>query len=169
MQTRKIYGDGVRAFLRWCEAMGRPPVLGRPTVNAFVSDLLDGGAEAATARSRQLAVRPFSAWLAEEGEIPDDLLANLRPPRLDHKVVQELDNDQCRLLIKVPAAHGGALRPVRSAGLSAQTAHACARRCRDEALGLGTGTALRLELIDGRGQSGMRLGEALAVPLQGLP
>lgn len=100
IQTRKTYGDGVRAFLRWCEATGRPPVLDRPTVNAFVSALLDGGAEAATARSRQLAVRRFSAWLAEEGEITVDQLANLKPPRLDHKVVQELDDDQCRLLIK---------------------------------------------------------------------
>ncbi|MFI6440642.1 tyrosine-type recombinase/integrase [Streptomyces sp. NPDC050759] len=100
IQTRKTYGDGVRAFLRWCEAAGRSPTLDRPTVNAFVSALLDGGAEAATARSRQLAVRRFSAWLAEEGEIPADQLANLKPPRLDHKVVQELDDDQCRLLIK---------------------------------------------------------------------
>lgn len=100
VQTRKTYGDGVRAFLRWCEATGRSPVLDRPTVNAFVSALLDGGAEASTARSRQLAVRRFSAWLAEEGEIAADQLVNLKPPQLDHKVVQELDDDQCRLLLK---------------------------------------------------------------------
>ncbi|WP_406199427.1 tyrosine-type recombinase/integrase [Streptomyces europaeiscabiei] len=100
VQTRKTYGDGVRAFLRWCEATGHSPGLDRPTVNAFVSALLDAGAEASTARSRQLAVRRFSAWLAEEGEITADQLVNLKPPQLDHKVVQELDDDQCRLLIK---------------------------------------------------------------------
>ena len=100
VQTRKTYGDGVRAFLRWCEATSRSPALDRPTVNAFVSALLDGGAEASTARSRQLAVRRFSAWLAEEGEIAADQLVNLKPPQLDHKVVQELDEDHCRLLIK---------------------------------------------------------------------
>lgn len=99
-QTRKTYGDGVRAFLRWCDAVDRPAVLDRPTVNAFVAALLDGGAEAATARSWQLAVRRFSAGLAEEGEIDADQPANLKPPQLDHKVVQELDDDQCRLLIK---------------------------------------------------------------------
>ncbi|MFF8839910.1 tyrosine-type recombinase/integrase [Streptomyces sp. NPDC015130] len=99
-QTRKTYRDGVRAFLRWCGAADRPPVLDRPTVNAFVSALLDGGAEASTARSRQLAVRRFSAWLAEEGEIADDQLVSLKPPKLDHKVVEELDDGQCRLLIK---------------------------------------------------------------------
>ncbi|MFF9235135.1 MULTISPECIES: tyrosine-type recombinase/integrase [unclassified Streptomyces] len=111
VQTIKTYGDGVRAFLRWCEATGRSPIFDRPTVNAFVSALLGAGAEASTARSRQLAVRRFSAWLAEEGEIVADQLANLKPPQLDHKVVQELDDDQCRLLIK--ACSGGDFRDRR--------------------------------------------------------
>lgn len=110
-QTRKTYGDGVRAFLRWCAAMGRSPALDRPTVNAFVSALLDGGAEAATARSRQLAVRRFSAWLADEGEIEADQLQTLKPPKLDHKIVQELDDDQLRALIK--ACKGNDLRDRR--------------------------------------------------------
>ncbi|MDO0937136.1 tyrosine-type recombinase/integrase [Streptomyces sp. DG2A-72] len=110
-QTLKTYGDGVRAFLRWCEGAGRAPVLDRPTVNAFVSAVLDGGAEASTARSRQLAVRRFSAWLADEGEIDTDQLLNLKPPKLDHKVVPELDDDQLRALIK--ACKGNDLRDRR--------------------------------------------------------
>ncbi|MER5830539.1 tyrosine-type recombinase/integrase [Streptomyces sp. NPDC002130] len=110
-QTLKTYGDGVRAFLRWCEAEDRPPVLDRPTVNAFVSALLDHGAQASTARSRQLALRRFSAWLADEGEVDTDPLLTLRPPKLDHKVVQELDDDQLRALIK--ACKGNDLRDRR--------------------------------------------------------
>ncbi|MFF4086368.1 tyrosine-type recombinase/integrase [Streptomyces nigra] len=110
-QTLKTYGDGVRAFLRWCEAAECPPILDRPTVNTFVSALLDGGAEASTARSRQLAVRRFSAWLADEGEIDTDQLLTLKPPKLDHKVVQELDDDQLRALIK--ACKGKDLRDRR--------------------------------------------------------
>jgi outer membrane murein-binding lipoprotein Lpp len=43
-------------------------VLDWATVNAFIAAVLDSGAEPATARSRQLAVRRFSAWCAEEGE-----------------------------------------------------------------------------------------------------
>jgi site-specific recombinase XerD len=99
-QTLKTYGDGVRAFLRWCEETDCAAVLDRPTVNGFVSALLDAGAEPSTARSRQLAVRRFSAWLYEEGEASTDELVNLKLPKLDTKVVQELDDDQCRLLIK---------------------------------------------------------------------
>ncbi|GAA3841725.1 tyrosine-type recombinase/integrase [Streptomyces coacervatus] len=125
VQTRKTYGDGVRAFLRWCESTGHSPVLDRPTVNAFVSALLDRGAEAATARSRQLAVRRFSAWLAEEGEITADQLANLKPPQLDHKVVQELDDEQLRALFK--ACEGKDLRDRRDEAIVRLMAETAAR------------------------------------------
>ncbi|MBC9728471.1 tyrosine-type recombinase/integrase [Streptomyces sp. TRM68367] len=110
-QTRKTYGDGVRAFLTWGDRTGAEPVLDRPTVNAFVAALIDAGAEPSTARSRQLALRRFSAWLADEGEIPADQLVNLKPPKLDAKVVRELDEGQCRALIKV--CKGGELRDRR--------------------------------------------------------
>ncbi|MET8683345.1 tyrosine-type recombinase/integrase [Streptomyces sp. NPDC004732] len=99
-QTIKTYGDGVRAFFRYCAREDIVPTLDRPSVNGFTAALLDGGAEASTARSRQLAVRRFSAWLAEEGEIDSDQLAALKPPKLDTKVVPELDADQLRALIK---------------------------------------------------------------------
>ena len=75
----------MRLFLAWCESEGIEPVLDRPTVDKWVASLLDGGAEPATARSRQLAVRRFSAWLAAEGEIPADELAHMSPPKLDVK------------------------------------------------------------------------------------
>lgn len=100
-QTLKTYGDGVRAFIRWAESQGRDPDLDRPTVNAFVSGLLDGGATASTARSRQLAVRRFSAWLAAEGEIETDPLVSLKPPKLDDRVIPELDEEQIRALVMV--------------------------------------------------------------------
>lgn len=98
--TLRSYGDGVRRFLAWCEAEGVDPAFNRPTVNAFVAGLLEAGAEAATARSRQLAVRRMSAWLAEEGEIERDELVGMKPPKLDAKVVPELTEDQLRALIK---------------------------------------------------------------------
>lgn len=99
-QTVKTYGDGVRKFAAWCAEADLPPELDRPTVNAFVSGLLDAGAEAATARSRQLSLRRFSAWLHEEGEIDKDELAQLKPPKLDSKIVPELSEDQLKELIK---------------------------------------------------------------------
>lgn len=100
-KTLKTYADGIRAFLRWADDTGRTDLdLDPATVNAFTAALLDAGAEGTTARSRQLAVRRFSAWLAEEGETDADLIANLKPPKLDTKVVPELDDDQVRALIK---------------------------------------------------------------------
>lgn len=100
-QTIRNYGNGVRAFIRWCEDNGHSPAaLERNLVQGFVADILAGGAEPATARARQLAVRRFSNWLAEEGEIDDDPLVGLKSPKLDQKVVQSLTDDELRLLIK---------------------------------------------------------------------
>ncbi len=72
-------------------------------MKGFVADLLEGGAEPATARARQLGVRRFSAWLAEEGEIDDDPLLGLKAPKLDAKVTDSLTDDEVRVLIKACA------------------------------------------------------------------
>jgi site-specific recombinase XerD len=69
-------------------------------VKGFVADLLDGGAEPSTARSRQLGVRRFSAWLEEEGEVDTDPLLGLKAPKLDTKVADSLTDDELRRLIK---------------------------------------------------------------------
>ena len=102
-QTVKAYGDGVRRFLGWCEVEDVPAVLDRPTVTGFIAGLLDAGAEPATARSRHLALRRFSAWLVEEGEADTDHLIGTKPPKLDVKVVDPLTDDQLRALIKACA------------------------------------------------------------------
>lgn len=101
--TVKTYGDGVRAFVRWSDRTGTPPVLDRPTVNAFTAALIEDGAEAATVKSRQAAVRRFSKWLAEEDEIDVDHLAGLKPPKLDVKVIPELTEEQLKALLKACA------------------------------------------------------------------
>ncbi|SBS77345.1 Integrase family protein [uncultured Mycobacterium sp.] len=101
--TVKVYGDGVRTFLKWCEKHHHSPALDRELMKAFVADLLDAGAEPATARSRQLAMRRFSAWLEEEGEIDTDPLLGLKAPKLDTKVTDSLTDDELRKLIKACA------------------------------------------------------------------
>jgi site-specific recombinase XerD len=99
-QTIKSYGDGVRGFIRWCEDNSHSPGLDRDLVKGYVAGLLDGGAEPATARARQLGVRRFSAWLAEEREVDDDPLLGLKAPKLDTKVTESLTEDELRRLIK---------------------------------------------------------------------
>jgi len=98
-QTVKSYTDGVRLFLSWCDREQIEPALDRPTVDKWIADLLDGGAEPSTARSRQLAVRRFSAWLAAEGEIPADQLAHMSPPKLDVKAVPVLTDGQLKAML----------------------------------------------------------------------
>jgi site-specific recombinase XerD len=98
-QTVKSYTTGVRLFLAWCDREQVEPALDRPTVDKWIAALLDGGTEAATARSRQLAVRRYSAWLAAEGEMPADPLAHMSPPKLDDKVVPVLADDQLKAML----------------------------------------------------------------------
>lgn len=102
-QTVKTYTDGIKRFLDWCQRTDTTPDLTRPVVNAFIATLLDEGAEGSTARSRQLALRRFSAWLTEEGELDQDRLIGLKPPKLDSKIVPELSDDQLKALIKACA------------------------------------------------------------------
>lgn len=101
--TLKVYGDGVRAFFRWCDRNGHTPALERDLVKGFVADLLESGIEAATARSRQLSMRRFSAWLEEEGEIATDPLLGLKAPKLDTKIVKSLSDNDIRRLVKACA------------------------------------------------------------------
>jgi site-specific recombinase XerD len=113
--TVKSYGDGVRRFLTWCADEDRPAVLDRASVTAFVAGMLDGGAEPATARSRHLALRRFSAWLVAEGEAPADALLGLRSPKLDSKVVEPLSESDLKALLK--ACAGTDLRDRRDEAL----------------------------------------------------
>ena len=136
--TVRLYATGVRAFLAWCDRQGRPATLDRPTVAAFVAELLNDGREAATARARQLALRRFAAWLADEGELPVDPLAGLKPPKLDSKVVPVLSDQQLRGLLA--ACQGPALRDRRDEAL--------VRLLTETGLRAGETVALRVEDVD---------------------
>jgi len=65
--TIKMYSAGVHAFLRWCAKTGTEPQLSKATAQAFVADLLKGGAEGPTAHAGLKGLRRFSAWLVAEG------------------------------------------------------------------------------------------------------
>lgn len=110
-QTIKSYGDGVRAYLTWCARQNVPAVLDRRQLREFVDGLLTAGAKPATVVSRHLAVRRFSAWLAEEGEQASDPLLGVKSPKLDKPVVEPLSDDQLRAMVK--ACRGTDLRDRR--------------------------------------------------------
>lgn len=137
-QTLKSYTDGVTAYLAWCQQEDAPP-LERSSLRGWVTSLLDAGRSPATARARQLAVRRFTTWLAEEGEIPVDPFVGVKPPKLDQAVVEPLTEDELRALLK-------ACQPPKGA-----TPAEALRYRRDEAI-------LRLML-----ETGARAGEVVAI------
>jgi len=142
-QTVKTYHDGVRFYLAWCAEQESAP-LERSSLRGWVTTLLNGGSAPATARARQLAVRRFTSWLAEEGEIPADPFLGVKAPRLDTTVVEPLTEDELKALLK-------ACIPPKSA-----TPAEALRFRRDEAI-------LRLML-----ETGARAGEVVAVQLADL-
>lgn len=114
-QTVKSYGDGVRAFIRWCTASEAPAELTRPRLRGFVDALLADGAKPATAVSRHLAVRRFSAWLADEGEIPVDELLGVKAPKIDKDHVEPLTDVQLKAMLI--ACRGAEMRDKRDEAL----------------------------------------------------
>ena len=136
--TLRIYRAGVRAYLAWCQENGQPAILDRNLVAAFTADLLDQGAEPATAKARHLAVRRFARWLAAEGELADDPLAGMKPPKLDAKLIPVLDDQQLRSLLR--ACEGRTLRDRRDEAL--------VRLMMETGLRAGEVVALRLEDVD---------------------
>lgn len=97
--TIKTYLDGVNPYLSWCGAEQLDP-LNRGALQAWINSLLDAGRSAATAKTRMQAVRHYTRWLAEEGEIAANPFLGLKPPKVDEPVVPVLSDDQLRALIK---------------------------------------------------------------------
>jgi site-specific recombinase XerD len=139
-ETLKSYAAGVRIYLEWCEANDRAPLV-KAHLNAWTVELLDGGAAPSTATSRQLGVRRFSAWLAEENEIPADPFLGVKSPKIDVPVIDPLTEDDLKALIRACQV---------AAGTDPKVAF---RRRRDEAI-------IRL-MID----TGARAGEVAVIAL----
>jgi integrase len=147
--TIDSYVRGVKYYLAWC---GNAPPLDRQTLQRWVTHILASGAEPATARIRQQAVRRFAAWLAdpEQGEIEADPFLGMKPPKVDTKVVARLDDDELRLLLK--ACAGRELRDRRD--------EACLRLLAETGMRAGELLALNVGDVDlQRGLATIRKGK----------
>jgi integrase/recombinase XerD len=58
-----------------------------------------GEAAGATTRTRQMALKRFSAYLVDEGITNTDPLLGLKPPALDTTVVESLTDDELKRLL----------------------------------------------------------------------
>src|SRR5690606_36468461 len=102
-RTIDNYLTAVRLYERWCADHDRPATIDRRTAEAWIADMLASGASAGTARVRQAGLRQYSRWLAGEEIIPADPLRDLKPPKLDSKVVEVYTEADLVALIKTCA------------------------------------------------------------------
>jgi site-specific recombinase XerD len=105
--TIRSYTGGVQQFIEFCERECLSTRLDRATLDQFVVDVFERGRGEATVKARQFAVRQFSAWLAEEGEIGRDELLGVKTIKLPEKITPRLTDEECDALIsacKTPAA-----------------------------------------------------------------
>jgi integrase/recombinase XerD len=100
-RTLTTYTAGVESFLSWCERSGIPVELTKANVQAWIADQLASGAQATTCNTRLGGVKRFAAWLAEEGELPDNPIARMSTPKIDVKITPSLTEEQLAALIKV--------------------------------------------------------------------
>jgi site-specific recombinase XerD len=99
--TITAYVSGVQCFINWCCEQGLEPAVERDMVRAFLADQSEErGLEAATVRSRHQALRRFSAWLEEEGELDADPLLSVKPPKVDTKITRSLTADEVSELVR---------------------------------------------------------------------
>jgi site-specific recombinase XerD len=81
------------------------PDAGRDDIEAYLTGLL-GRWKPATAANRYRALRVFYAWLEDEGEIPSDPMAKMKPPRVPHQPAPVLTEELLRRLLKTCEGRG---------------------------------------------------------------
>jgi site-specific recombinase XerD len=91
----------IKAFLDWLVENDRPTTLEsltRRNVRAWVSELLDTKADS-TANAYFRGLRAFARWLTREGELPEDPLEGLAPPKISEKPVPVITQKDIETLV----------------------------------------------------------------------
>lgn len=108
--TIEGYLSRTRMYLDWCDQRGYPVAIDRRQVVEWIADQLEEYA-AGTVISRQVAIRRYSWWLAEEeGALEADVLLGMKPPTADEPVIEPLTVAQLGALIKACTGRGRTLR-----------------------------------------------------------
>jgi site-specific recombinase XerD len=101
--TLATYSAAVRALDSFLAVQGLPrgaAPLRREHVEAFITQLLVDWAPA-TAHNRYRALRSFFGWLVEEGEISENPMARMKPPRLPEAPPPVLREPELQRLLEV--------------------------------------------------------------------
>lgn len=102
-QTLRLYGQTLRDFASFLTRSGLPtdPTLTDPAhVRAYLTDQLDRGLSAKTARSRYSFLSVFYRWMQDEDERDDNPMAKVRPPKLDETDPPMVTDEQYAAMLK---------------------------------------------------------------------
>lgn len=102
-ETIKCYTYAVTRFADWCKATGRSErvrQVERADVEAFLAELLEGGAARTSAKGYFAWLAQFWRWCLEDGEVAVSPMAGMHPPRGDAKPRPVLREEQIGALVK---------------------------------------------------------------------
>jgi site-specific recombinase XerD len=112
-RTVTTYLDSVSRFADWLDAeygIVSPVKVTREHVRDFLAWQVDSGRSPATAAVRYRSLRRFFAWLVDEGEITDNPMAKVEPPKVPDKQVPVIDDKALRSLLRTVDGQGFAER-----------------------------------------------------------
>lgn len=102
-RTVQTYLDALDHFDRFLSEQGMPHDLGlieRGHLEGFLVHLQDKGRAAASVANRFRSLQQFFRWLVDEGEIPSNPMARMRPPAVPLQPPAILTNDELRALLR---------------------------------------------------------------------
>ena len=101
--TLRLYGFGIRKLYAFLERIGLDAPLSSISaehLREFLRSERQAGAAPATLDALHRAMRRFWKFLAEEGEISENVALKLPAPKQDVKIVEALSNEQLAALFK---------------------------------------------------------------------
>ena len=101
-KTVRTYMESVDLFGRFLSEAGMPTDVAsirREHVEAFIEHLLSLW-KPATASNRYRALQQFFKWAVDEGEITDNAMARMRPPKLPEHLPPVLSDAELKLLLE---------------------------------------------------------------------
>src|SRR6266540_1834182 len=107
-KTRKNYLEAAGQLLAYLEAQGMPmqaAAVRREHVEAYLADL-SSVRSASTVATRYRGLQQLFKWLAEEGEITESPMRNMRPPTIPEAPVPVLGDDELRRLLATCTGRG---------------------------------------------------------------
>jgi site-specific recombinase XerD len=99
--TVKTYMEAASQLLDFLEENGMPTEaasIRREHVEAFIVHLL-AARSASTAATRYRGLQQLFGWLTDEGEIPTNPMARMRPPQLEERAVPVVPPEDLRALV----------------------------------------------------------------------